>query len=626
MGWRCWEVFEASGDGVAVTDEGGLIIFANPRLTQLSGYPPAELLGRPVEMLVPDAARSRHEERHRLYRAEPYPRMMGHGPALQLRRRDGSLLDVEIALAPMGTAAGARTVATVRDISDRLAADERLRASEAAFRTAFEGAPIGVAVIAVSERGDASVVLANRGLAAMLGCSVAELIGGDLSLFSEPKDHANDTALLAEVGCAKADGYARLKRYRRADGSHLWAEVRGTRFSLPDVPGRLLLAHWVDVTDRVTQQRLQALEGDITGCVAAVATAALAGDAEPNVLGRIVAGACAVVGADGCGLALRDPSGEYRWEASHGEPPIAAVPAAALLAERPLLGRLRQGETVTMTRLSVAVPRSIASAFGPVAVAPFGVLDGAVGGFLVTARHPGAEPYAPAEAEGLSRLAAQTQLAVHLARAQADRQRLALLVDRQRIARELHDRILQDIIAVGMRLSADADREPDEHRRVRELERIGELEQIVRQLRGVVFETRVGDRREPVAAIHALVAEAERVLGHHPVVTVRGAVDDLAPDLVDDILAVLREGLANVARHAHAAHTWVTVEVRPEQVRLIVDDDGVGLQPQPRNGYGVANIADRAAAREGTTALVSGPRGGARLTWECPSEWNDLAS
>lgn len=740
LGWRCWEVFQSSGDGVVVTDQAGEIVFVNPRLLEMSGYAEAELLGQRVEMLVPVPSREAHHELKRTYHAEPYPRMMGEGPCLRMRVKDGSHLDVEIALAPMGAASGLRTVATIRDVTRRLvleterthlldtldlvpdlvivgnavtlrieyvnravtevlgylegellgepvsriapgdsdaqrkariaelaagdisllsqfslrsaagelipvelhrrvmvdpdgsrhvvavardirsriADEERLRASEKAFRTVFEAAPLGALVARLSTDGSRSIVMANQGLADMLGCTVPDFVGRDLTRFTLPEDHASDALELADLATGRRHRLSRLRRLRRTDGAVLWADVRARQFTLPDAPGPAVLSYWLDVTGPVEARARQDRQVALTACVAEVATATLADAPVEEVLNRIVHSARDLVGADASALALRTAAGILHVPAVAGELLAPLVHRDIPMTETTALRRVRAGETLLLPGPPAYVPAPWDKILGPVTVCPFGDEDQHPVGYLLAVRAPGEGEFSVEAADDLARLAEQTQLAVHLARARADQHRLALLEERQRIARDLHDGALQDVIALGMELAAEADRETDPRRRDRELRRLECLEDVVRQMRQTVFQLRAPDRRDLDVAIHDLVGEAARVLGHHPEVSVHGPPSDVPDDIAADVLAVLREALANVARHAQATRTRVALEVTAQAVTLTVDDDGVGVPHGQGEGYGIRNIIDRARDRHGATSVGPGVGGGTRLTWTCP--------
>lgn len=117
------QVFRASPDGIVIVDLEGRIREVNPRATEMFGYGKEELLGRDVELLVPDASRSVHRRERSSYAEDPEPRPMGAGRELEGRRRDGTVFPVEISLSPVQTDAGKLVIATVRDLRRR----ERLR-------------------------------------------------------------------------------------------------------------------------------------------------------------------------------------------------------------------------------------------------------------------------------------------------------------------------------------------------------------------------------------------------------------------------------------------------------------------------------------------------------------------
>jgi two-component system sensor histidine kinase DevS len=122
---------DAASDGVLVVDESGTIIFANPMLVSLFGYDPAELIGSPIEMLIPETVRDQHASYRQGYTAKPRTRPMGSGLDLKGRHKDGSEFPVEIGLSPVRTEHGTSVIAIVRDVTERrLAADELRRAQE----------------------------------------------------------------------------------------------------------------------------------------------------------------------------------------------------------------------------------------------------------------------------------------------------------------------------------------------------------------------------------------------------------------------------------------------------------------------------------------------------------------
>lgn len=116
-------VFLASPDGIVIVDRQGVVREANPRVTEMFGYDRDELLGREVEVLVPESARSVHREEREAYTRDPEPRPMGVGRELEGRRKDGTVFPVEISLSPVETDEGPRIIATIRDLRRR----ERLR-------------------------------------------------------------------------------------------------------------------------------------------------------------------------------------------------------------------------------------------------------------------------------------------------------------------------------------------------------------------------------------------------------------------------------------------------------------------------------------------------------------------
>jgi hypothetical protein len=125
---------ESLPDAVLVCDESGIIVFANARAETLFGFARSELMGRPVELLVPERHRDRHSENRARYQSRPHVRGMGSGLELVAQHKDGREIPVEVSLSPMETAEGKAVISTIRDISDRMQARHALREAETRCR------------------------------------------------------------------------------------------------------------------------------------------------------------------------------------------------------------------------------------------------------------------------------------------------------------------------------------------------------------------------------------------------------------------------------------------------------------------------------------------------------------
>jgi signal transduction histidine kinase len=197
---------------------------------------------------------------------------------------------------------------------------------------------------------------------------------------------------------------------------------------------------------------------------------------------------------------------------------------------------------------------------------------------------------------------------------------MSVLDDRDRIARDLHDRVIQRIYAVGMSLQGAA-RMPERDQVVERVSRaVDELDETITQIRSSIFE--LGDAALPGGlrqAILHLSRELEGTLGSRPEVGFEGAVDNAVPQAVGDhVLAVVREGLTNASKHSGATRYAVRVVVT-DRLTLEIEDDGTGIElPLVQPGLGLVNIRERAEKLGGVFEIHSGPRGGTRLVWTVP--------
>ncbi|WP_245784603.1 GAF domain-containing protein [Geodermatophilus amargosae] len=243
-------------------------------------------------------------------------------------------------------------------------------------------------------------------------------------------------------------------------------------------------------------------------------------------------------------------------------------------------------------------------------------------GTLVCMRCAGREPFDAEVLESLSAFAAQAALALELARSQRRERRLQVQADRDRIARDLHDHVVQRIYATALSLDrvGRALEDVDPYAALRVGRSVDELDATLRQIRSAIFG--LHDDAAP-AGLAAGLADTVRQVTEgsevQPGLRLRGDLDGLPSDLATDLLAVVRELVTNVVRHAAAGRLEVTVEaeaVAGSPVRVRVADDGRGL-PEVTVRSGLANLAERAERRGGRLTAAGGPSG-TEVTWTVP--------
>lgn len=215
--------------------------------------------------------------------------------------------------------------------------------------------------------------------------------------------------------------------------------------------------------------------------------------------------------------------------------------------------------------------------------------------------------------------AAQAALALQRVRDQQHRERLLLFEDRDRIARDLHDVVIQRLFATGMRLQTAEQLASQPAVRERLTEAIDALDQTTRDIRSTIFQLRrTGADSSVRESLHREMEAARDLLGFPPRLEVRGPVDvAVPPDLHDELVAVVRELLSNVARHASPSRVDVLVSVGDGGLVVQVSDDGVGVfEGQPLSG--LRNLADRAERAGGGCSVEPGASGGITVDWRVP--------
>ncbi len=255
---------------------------------------------------------------------------------------------------------------------------------------------------------------------------------------------------------------------------------------------------------------------------------------------------------------------------------------------------------------------------GPAVVVPLGA-PGNVRGILTAGRRPGSMPLAPPAVEMLISFAAQAGIGLELAEHRRDAERLAVFEDRDRIARDLHDLVIQRLYATGMSLQSLAARlgESENGRRISSA--VDALDETIREIRSAIFSLHSrdgGDQTGLQARILEVVEDATSALGFAPAVRMSGHLDDVPADAGEHLIGALREALSNAARHANASKVDVTIEAGL-QLTLLVRDNGAGMK-QVGHRSGLANLAERAELLGGSLRTGTADGGGTELEWRVP--------
>lgn len=343
------------------------------------------------------------------------------------------------------------------------------------------------------------------------------------------------------------------------------------------------------------------------------------------LLRRIVRAAVDLVGARYGALGVLSPSGKGLSEFVHEGMDDELVRTIGHLPEgRGILGLLiNQPEALRLDDLT-AHPAAVGFPAGHPPMASFlGMpvrLRDRVFGNLYLTEKIGGGPFTEEDEQLASALATAAGLAIENARLHARVRQLSLTEDRERIARDLHDTVIQRIFAVALSLQAvEARAAVDAHLADRLRYAVDDLDETIRQIRTTIFAlepppTAVAQLRSEALAV---CTEARRSLGFEPELRFDGAVDAVPPSIGGDALATLREALSNVARHARATRVTVSLVATDGALTVSVVDDGVGYQPL-EGGNGLPNMAQRAEALGGRFHVAARPGGGTELEWRVP--------
>ncbi len=364
------------------------------------------------------------------------------------------------------------------------------------------------------------------------------------------------------------------------------------------------------------QQRWLAANSEVTRTL-------LSGADVTDVLELITASALRMSGADLVVLAL-PAADRSRLQIEHAAGDGAAEALGLVL---PALGSasglvLATGERLTLDDFShddrvAAVAREHLN-LGPAIIVPLSS-PGKVRGVLTAGCREGAMPITPQAADMLVTFAAQAGIALELAEHRRQAEQVAVFEDRDRIARDLHDLVIQRLYATGMSLQGIMSliTPPEAADRVNRA--VDSLDETISEIRSSIFALQARSQAKPArprARILAIADELAGLLGFPPDLRFEGRLDDMSDDVSEHLLSALREALSNAARHSGASSVAVTVSAG-EDLSLTVRDNGSGMQ-DPARRSGLANLEQRAVKLGGSFRIGQAEGGGTELEWRVP--------
>lgn len=616
-----------SPDAILVTGLDGRILMANSRAAELTAYPAAsDMIGLDVFEMIAPAERERAKRdgtclfERRCLRDQEY----------SMQRRDGSSFPAEMSAALIKDADGqpSAIVTVARDITERKRAEKKLHQQHQQYRSIFESTSDGIIIADM----DGVVVEANPAACAMHSYTREEFIGLDRTTYVHPDYH---DALPGYVEAIQRDGSVRIRVVNvRKDGSWFPADIRSTTFLYWGKPHILALVR--DVSEQVkAQDLLERLVADRTRELSTLLEVsrqvASTLRIEP-LLGLILDQLKDVVDYRGGSLLKLNGDDlvivEYR-----GPNPQEGVVGLRFPLERigPIWEPASQGQVVMIcdVRGDDLLARTFREAAGPLMDGIWSyirswmgiplVLKGKTMGLLSLSID---EPnfYTEEQARLALALASQAAVAMENAKLYQQAQEAAVLEERARLARELHDSVTQALFSMTMH--AEAARvllERDEHasgthptaRALRNLHQLTELtEGALAEMRALIFELRPGALQEEglAAALrkHAAALSAREGL---PIdVQAPEPRVELDPSTEEHLYRFGQEALHNIVKHAEASNAVVRLEARDgEGIILEIEDDGIGFEPEsvPVGHLGLRMMTDRVAQIGGALNIQS---------------------
>jgi len=604
-------------DAAVVVNAHGMITSANEQAEALFGYAAGALNSLAIEVLVPERLRTRHRVHRRTFVDLPVKRTMGANFSLTGRRADGHEFPVDVSLAPIDVAGSTFVIAAIRDLT------EQLGAYSAQSELATLVGSSSDAIISTGVEGH--VASWNRAAEDLFHFNTDEIVGHHVSELV-PDAHMPVLEELLGAAYQGARLAARDTKWRTREGQEIdvAVSISPLRFQSEALTGFSFIVR--DVTDRkrseaemrrlLAEEELYVRQHEATSEIRLRILSDVALDA---ILQMVCERALELVDVAAAVICRRQ--GDLVRVVAGGGPGALMVGEALTISDS-FAGRVVEANTTfEVARRSdasrVVVPESLPD--GPTLGVPIVVNAHAVGA-LVFVRTTGSESFSAADRMFAVTLAEQVAIAFEFERARGDRERMMLIDDRERIARDLHDLVIQRLFGAGISLQSALPKIHEEATVGRVNDAIDQLDETIREIRNTIFALNNPNAggEELRAQVIELCRRASDALGFSPSVVFEGPVQDAGVErAAPHVLAFVREALSNATRHAKATSLEVTLSVDDGVLRVSVEDDGVGIGDRVRSS-GLANLATRATMLGGAFDVTSPPSGGTRLEWRVP--------
>ena len=576
----CRLAVDFAPNGIVAADSRGKIVLINAESEKLFGYSREELIGSPLEKLIPNLESCQYEMFTGLSRPSEAPEegeVECYG-----RRKNGELFPVELSLSPARVSGGKWLFGSIVDIAERKRAEEALRDSEERFRSAFRDA--GVSMIIVSL--DGHFLAVNPTFCNLLGYSEQELLGRTFQSVTYPNDLGLSQARVDQALANKQGIPSFEKRYVRKDGQVRWVEVTASLVRNAKGAPQYFVTYVVDVTDRKrSEEALRESESRFRHVADAAPVMIWMSDVQKR---------CTYFNRtwlEFTGRSVEEELGEGWAGGLHDEDREDCLRTYQTAFEKhtpyETEFRLRRRDGVYRWLLSIGVPRCDAG----------GAFSGYIGSCVDVTERKAAE-------ETMSNLGGR------LIEAQEK--------ERRRIARDLHDHIGQRIAVVLWDLrKLEGELPVDAPETVRQqvessLQSLSDISSEVHALSHQLHSAKL----ELMGMVSAMKSFCQEFAEQHQVEVAfhHGEIPpDLDPDTSLCLFRILQEALMNALKYSGVRQFEVELEAERSQIQLTIRDRGVGFDVQAASrqpGLGLVSMMERVGLVKGRMSVESAPQKG----------------